>query len=131
MGQIKRPRRRGWLAYLALLFSAFAELCFGLPFAEWNLPFVPLSASALAGAALGVFEIIWVSTLQEMIPPDKLGRVSSVDWMGSLLLQPVGLAVVGVLTDSKGPSWVFLAGGALNIALALIGLAARDIRALD
>ena len=50
---------------------------------------------------------------------EKLGRVSSVDWVGSLALLPVGLALVGVLTDRVGASWVFLAGGALNLALEL------------
>jgi DHA3 family tetracycline resistance protein-like MFS transporter len=131
MGQIRRPRKRGWTGYLALLVSAGAELCFGLPFAQRYAPAAPLVVAALAGAGLGVFELIWVTTLQELVPADKLGRVSSVDWMGSLLLQPVGLAVVGVMTDIIGPAWVFVAGGALNVALALVGLSSRAIRGLD
>lgn len=131
MGQVRRLRKRGLLAYLALLLSGVAELVFGLPIAREHPTVAPLVAAALLGGGLGVFEIIWVTTLQEMVPADKLGRVSSVDWMGSLLLQPIGLAVVGALTDVLGPPEVFLAGGALSVGLTLIGLCSREIRALD
>lgn len=131
MGQIGRLRRRGLLAYLGLLLTNVAEIAFGLPIAQRLAPALPLVAGAAIGVGIGFFEIVWITTLQEMVPADKLGRVSSVDWMGSLLLQPVGLAVVGALTDAIGPSWVFIAGGALNLALTLIGLASREIRALD
>jgi MFS family permease len=131
MGQIKRIRRRGLLAYLGLLLTNVAEIAFGLPLARQLAPGLPLVAGAAIGVGVGFFEIIWITTLQELVPADKLGRVSSVDWMGSLLLQPVGLAVIGALTDVMGPAWVFIAGGALNLALTLIGLASREIRALD
>lgn len=131
MGQIGRVRRRGMLAYLALLPTNIAEIAFGLPIARQLAPGLPLAAGVVIGVGMGDFEIVWITVLQELVPSDKLGRVSSVDWMGSLLLQPVGLAVVGALTDVMGPAWVFIAGGALSLALTLIGLAARDIRSLD
>ncbi len=131
MGQIGRMRRRGVLAYLGLLLTNIAEIAFGLPIARQLAPGLPLAAGALIGVGLGVFEIIWITTLQELVPSDKLGRVSSVDWMGSLLFQPIGLAVVGALTDVIGPSWMFIAGGALNLTLTLIGLSSRAIRSLD
>jgi MFS family permease len=131
MGQIGRVRHRGVLAYLGLLLTNIAEISFGLPIARQLAPGLPLAAGVGIGVGVGFFEIVWITTLQELVPADKLGRVSSVDWMGSLLLQPIGLAVVGSLTDAMGPSWVFIAGGALNLALTLIGLASRDIRHLD
>jgi MFS family permease len=131
MGQMKRVRRRGLLAYMGLLVTNIAEISFGLPFARQLAPGLPLAAAFAIGVGIGFFEIVWITTLQELVPPDKLGRVSSVDWMGSLMLQPIGLAVVGALTDTMGPSWVFIAGGALNLALTLIGLTSREIRSLD
>ena len=134
MGQIKRVRRRGLVAYLALLLACGGLTMFGLPgglVERIVAPAVALAAGALIGVGFGIFEVVWLTTLQELVPPDKLGRVSSVDWMGSLLLQPIGLVVVGALTDRIGPSWVFIAGGALNLVLTLIGLATRAIRQLD
>jgi hypothetical protein len=72
-----------------------------------------------------------VTTLQELVPADKLGRVSSVDWLGSLALMPVGLAVDGILTDHMGPAWVFVVAGALNLALCALALTVPGIRRLD
>ncbi len=131
MGQIGRMRRRGVLTYLGWLMTSVAEMVFGLPIAQRLAPGLPLAAGVAVGAGMGFFEIVWITTLQEIVPADKLGRVSSVDWMGSLLFQPIGLAIVGALTDAIGPAWVFIAGGALNLALTLIGLSSREIRALD
>lgn len=69
--------------------------------------------------------------LQELVPTEKLGRVSSIDWLGSLVLLPIGFALVGVLTDRVGPSWVFIGAGVLTLTLNLIGLSIRGIRQLQ
>ncbi len=136
MGQFKRIRHRGIVGYVSLLVSSAAVALFGVPFGAMlgvpTLgPAILLASGAVMGAGLGVFEIIWATTMQELVPPDKLGRVSSVDWLGSLCLQPIGLAVVGVLTDIIGPAWVFVAGGLFSFLLILLGLMSRSIRALD
>ena len=131
VGQAKRLRHRGILAYGGLLFSSVAVMVFGLPLPHQYAPAIVIGASVFFGAGLAIFEVIWVTSLQELVPPEKLGRVSSVDWVGSLALLPVGLALVGVLTDQIGASWVFLAGGALNTLLELIALAVPGIRRLD
>ncbi len=135
MGQFRRIRRRGIVAYLALVVSSMALSLFGAPVAlahsPYATPLVALMSGALLGAGLGVFEIIWATTMQELVPPDKLGRVSSVDWLGSLCLQPIGLVVVGALTDALGPAQVFIAGGAFSLLLTLIGLTTRGVRSLD
>jgi MFS family permease len=131
VGQAKKLRHRGILAYGGLLVSSVAVMIFGLPLPHAYAPAIAIGASVFFGAGLAIFEVIWVTTLQELVPPEKLGRVSSVDWVGSLALLPVGLALVGVLTDQVGASWVFLAGGALNTLLELIALAVPGIRKLD
>jgi DHA3 family tetracycline resistance protein-like MFS transporter len=131
VGQARRLRHRGVLAYGGLLFSSVAVMVFGLPLPHQYAPAIAITASVFFGAGLAIFEVIWVTTLQQLVPPEKLGRVTSVDWVGSLALLPVGLALVGVLTDRIGPSWVFVAGGALNTLLELIAFAVPSIRKLD
>jgi MFS family permease len=156
-GQVRRMRRRGVIAYLGLIVSSLAMMAFALPgltlllpALSFSLPFtlpfalpatlaippdsaptIALSAAALDGFGIGVFEIIWVTVLQELIPADKLGRVSSLDWLGSLALQPLGLAAAGILTDAIGPAWVFLIGGAINLLLTLSAFCVRGIRQLQ
>ncbi|HET9109390.1 MAG TPA: MFS transporter [Ktedonobacterales bacterium] len=141
MGQFRRIRHRGYVGYLALTISGATIALIGLPLGAFGArplvaglavaPVLALASATVAGLGLGVFEIIWATTMQELVPPDKLGRVSSVDWLGSLCLQPVGLGLVGALTDVIGPAWVFVAGGLFSTLLTLLGLTARGIRELD
>ena len=37
--------------------------------------------------------------MQTQIPPDRLSRVSSYDWMGSVAFLPAGFALVGPVSD--------------------------------
>jgi hypothetical protein len=70
--------------------------------------------------------------LQQRIPPDKLGRVVSVDALGSFGLIPIGYAITGWATELLGAALVFVIGGGLTVvvaALVLIGHPA--IRGLD
>jgi MFS family permease len=131
IGHLHRPRRRGLIAYGGILLSSLSLIVFGLPLARAGVPVVPVLASAVAGLGLATFSVIWVTVMQELVPSDKLGRVSSIDWLGSLCMTPVGFAVAGVLTDRVGPAWVFVAAGIMNLALSLLGLTVRGIRELD
>jgi MFS family permease len=106
-------------------------LSLGLPRERASAAALALAAGVMIGFGLGICQIIWVTTLQELVPADKLGRVSSVDWLGSLALMPVGLAVDGILTDRMGPAWVFVAAGTLNLGLCALALSVRGIRQLD
>ena len=131
IGQLKRIRHRGLLAYLALLPCGLGITLLGVPLPLAAEPFVAAFASALAGFSIGIFSIIWVTLLQELVPVEKLGRVSSIDMMGSYVFLPIGLAFIGVLTDRFGPSPIFIVGGILTVLLLSIGLCFRDIRQLQ
>ncbi len=127
LGRNRRLNHRGLIAYAAMVMVGLAILVYGLPVALVLI----FAAALLNGAMLIVFELIWTNTLQEMIPGDLLGRVSSIDMLGSFVLPPVGYAVAGVLTDKIGPAWVFVLGGAVTALLAGIGLFHPAIRKLD
>jgi MFS family permease len=124
-------RRRGLLAFLALVVLSFVMIVFGLRLPHSWEPVVATTAAFIGGASLGFFSIIWVTVLQEMVPDDKLGRVSSIDMLGSYALLPLGYALAGVLTDWIGPSLVFIAGGLLNLVLCLVALSRRAVRDLQ
>jgi DHA3 family tetracycline resistance protein-like MFS transporter len=130
VGQLRRIHHRGIVAYSALVVSSLAMMAFALPVPHDLVPVVALGAFALDGAGIGCFEIIWVTVLQEMIPSEKLGRVSSVDFVGSFLFQPFGLAAIGFLTDAAPTQWIFLGCGALSLLLNASGFLVRGIREL-
>lgn len=127
LGRSSRLRRRGLNAYLAWIISGLALLALGLPL---PLPALYLAAFVI-GVTLSVFGLIWTNSLQELVPRQALGRVSSVDFLGSYGLLPVGYAVAGWATDRLGAPLVFLIGGAITSALAGLGLLHPGIRNLD
>jgi DHA3 family tetracycline resistance protein-like MFS transporter len=66
-----------------------------------------------------------------MVPHEMLGRVYSIDALGSFVFLPIGFALAGWATDLIGAPTVFLIGGFLTITLALLGLSHPAIRNLD
>jgi DHA3 family tetracycline resistance protein-like MFS transporter len=127
LGQYARLHRRGLLGYLSVVVTG-ATL---LPFA-FTLPVPILAASSfIGGVATSVFALIWTHTLQEMVPAKLLGRVYSIDALGSFVLLPIGFSLSGWATDTFGATNVFLVGGIGTMILILIGLIHPAVRNLD
>lgn len=101
-------RRRGVVAFTIYSLASVALLLLGLPLPHSIEPAVALVAGILYGFGTGTLQTIWVTLLHELVPNDKLGRVSSIDLLGSLSLLPISYLVVGILADRLGPAWVFL-----------------------
>jgi hypothetical protein len=83
------------------------------------------------GAALETASLIWTNLMQEMVPPEKMGRVSSVDTLGSFVLLPIGYAFTGWLIDGVGVTTVFVAAGVVTVMISLLPLLHPAIRKLD
>lgn len=110
--------------------GSYAFILLGLPLPHASEPYVAIFVGLLYGFGTGTLQTIWVTLLHKLVPNDKLGRVSSIDLLGSLCLLPISYLIAGILTDHIGPSWVFFAGGILNLILSAIALSVRDIRNL-
>jgi DHA3 family tetracycline resistance protein-like MFS transporter len=127
LGQYVRLPRRGLLAYLSILISGVSLLPFAL-----KLPVPVLVMSMfISGMSASVFSLIWTHTLQEMVPGELLGRVYSIDALGSFVLLPIGFALAGWATDLVGAPTVFLIGGSGTILMTLLGLCHPAVRNLD
>jgi MFS family permease len=125
-------RRRGVISLLGYVLSGLALMTFAFPLPRTAIiPFFVLPAAFLVGFGINVMQTIWVTLLYELVPPEKLGRVSSVDLLGSLGLLPIGYLLAGWLGDRLGPPTVFLLGGAFTVVVNLIPLLFRDIRQLQ
>jgi hypothetical protein len=75
--------------------------------------------------------LLWTNTLQEIVPAERLGRVASIDTLGSYALLPFGYALAGWSTDLVGAAPVFAVGGLLAVTCAALGLAHPAIRRFD
>jgi len=96
----------------------------------------PLPAIAVAVAyALFIFGIaygnaVYEAVLQREIPPERLSRVSSFDWMVSIVFMPLGLTLAGPLAAAIGTDPVLAIGAGLILAASAIGVATPSVRAL-
>jgi MFS family permease len=127
LGRYARIRRRGLVMYGALALAALMLGLFGLLPPVWVL----LAASLINGAALEAGHLVWTNSLQSMVPNEQLGRVVSIDALGSFGLLPIGLVLAGWATERFGPPAVFVMGGLVTAAVALAALAHPAIRQLD
>jgi MFS family permease len=96
----------------------------------------PLPALAVAFAnGLFIFGIafgnaIWETVLQREIPAERLSRVSSFDWMVSLIFMPLGQALAGPLADVVGTDAVLIGAAVLVVVSCTAGVATPSVRAL-
>jgi hypothetical protein len=73
---------------------------------------------------------VWESALQVHIPADQLSRVSSYDWFGSLVFNPVGYAIWGPIAAAIGIEPALWVAAAPLIASILPLLVIREVREL-
>ena len=101
------------------------------------IPPAPLAILAVTSAAW-VFGVqagnaIWEANLQRRVPGDALSRVSSYDWLVSIVFMPVGLTIAPVAADTFGADAVLAAAAALtlvaNLAILLVP-SVRNLRAI-
>jgi hypothetical protein len=109
-------------------------LAFALPMVLLGLRaplWAVIAGSFLCGAAFDVFGVLWETTMQRTIPAAALSRVSSYDWLGSLLLGPLGLLAAGPLAEHVGTYPSLLGCAALTLAAAAAALLSPGVRRLE
>jgi MFS family permease len=93
-----RPRMPMVTTGVFLMVSAVQNLI--LAFHPTTLLLTP--AAAGSGFAFALGSIVWDTTLQRSIPPEKLARVASYGWMGAMVFLPAGYALAGPISMSIG-----------------------------
>ncbi|HLB44226.1 MAG TPA: MFS transporter, partial [Candidatus Limnocylindrales bacterium] len=120
IGHFGLPRRRVTAMYLAWTFGIGTMAVYGLMTSLWQALLVAIFTHALF--ELG--QVIWTTMIQQLVPRQLLGRVSSLDWLVSVGLIPVSYALTGPASDllGAGPTMVVgaLLGGVLTIALLFV-----------
>lgn len=91
-----------------------------------------IAAGALiSGATVGLAEVLFDTTEAQQIPPEALSRVVAYDWLGSLMLEPIGLALVGPLAAGVGVSTtLWLGAGTMFVCLVCV-LLVPEVRRIE
>jgi MFS family permease len=131
IGQVRKIKRRGLMAYLAMMLVSLGLIILGLPFPHVIGFITAILAEVIIGFGSAFFNTIWFIIIQEMIPREKLGRVSSLDTLGSIGLMPIAQGLGGLLTDFIGPATICVISGLFCLITNVIPLCVRDIRTME
>jgi len=85
-------------------------------------------AAALAGFAFSCGTIVWDTSVQRTIGPDKLARVAAYAWMGAMVFLPAGYALAGPIAALVGMRAYLLFGAAWLIVSTLAVVQVRSVR---
>ena len=125
-----KPVRPLVVGFLVMLVAASRTLALVPP-----LPVLIIAFAALATmAAITISNTLWETVLQQRIPQASLSRVSSYDWMVSLVFQPLAFVLVGPLAATIGEVPTLLLATAIglvaNVGVLLVP-GVRNMRRLE
>ncbi|MGH3169634.1 MAG: MFS transporter, partial [Trebonia sp.] len=107
--RIRTPHRQMRATWTAWIGAGLCAVFVGLSPNLW----IAVACSAIMWGLVVYGNIIWLSMLQEKTPPTLLGRVSSIDWLFSLSLTPLGMVAGGAAVTVIGVRLTVIAGGAI------------------
>lgn len=92
-----RPARAGWVALSGAALYTVVPLALAVP-----VPSLLLVAYAIAGFGVELFNLPWFTATQREVAPGLLARVSSIDFLFSYGLAPLGLALLTPAAQAFG-----------------------------
>jgi hypothetical protein len=121
-----RPRRALFVVCLALLPAPLFMAALAAPLSLAGVA----AAGVVTGFGLELFNVLWITVLQQRIADDVLARVNSYDALGSFVFIPLGLTVAGPVAAAVGVSTALWSAAAIALAAVLLPLFSRDVRSL-
>ena len=116
MASVRMPRR-----YLTVMNLGWGLAC--LPFlliGSTTRIGVVIACAVVMGALFAAPGVIWGTLLQRRVPPELLGRVSSLDFFVSILLMPVSMALAGPVSELIGLQTTFAIAGTVPLVVAVV-----------
>ena len=117
-----------------LVVGCLVVTSYALPLAFLALaaPTLVVALGSLAAAfGLTLFNTLFITTMQEQVPPEALSRVTAYDWLASVAFNPIGYAIVAPLAAAVGVArllWVIAAG---QVAAGVLMAALPSVRRVE
>ncbi len=126
MSMFWQPRRPILTATLFSLISGLPAILLGLSAPMWAL----IGSMFLLGVAFDLYGVLWMTTMQDEVPPESLSRVASYDALGSLMLGPLGLILAGPAILAFGVHESLIGAGVIATVVTGLALFSREVRQL-
>jgi MFS family permease len=88
-------------------------------------------AATCAGFAFALGSVVWDTTLQRKVPPEKLARVASYAWMGAMVFLPAGYALAGPIAMAIGVKEYLVIAAAWIVASTLFVVRLPAVREVE
>ncbi|WP_411079656.1 MFS transporter [Streptomyces sp. cmx-18-6] len=119
----ERPLAAGAVAMLAYPLYPLGIL---LGWPVWLLA----AAQVAVGIGLGIWGVMWATSVQTQVPGEMLNRIHAYEVAGSVGMYPIGSALAGPAVGAFGTDRVLLVGVVVSCLAAVALLATRPIRSL-
>ena len=90
-----------------------------------NLIFI---AYFIAGFSVGPWEAFWATQVQREVPAEYQGRVFAIDYMGSVGLMPLGMALAGPLVNVFGEREILIGVAAFHLFICAVVLLVPGVK---
>jgi MFS family permease len=127
LGMLVAMRYRPARPMITVTLTGSTAVAAPLALAIFGDPWVLGAVYILRGVSVGILVAVWNTTLQTKIAKESLGRVTAWDWMASLALWPLGLAVAGPLAERFGVVPMCWVTGILGVLAAFWVLLVKDV----
>ncbi len=127
MGQRLRPRRDVTFMYATWTLATLAVAGYGLATAAWQLMVACLVFNALETAGT----IVWATLKQRNVPAAMLGRVSSLDWLVSIVFLPLSFALTAPVAGAIGAQTTLIAAAVVGGVVTLGALFLPGMRSIE
>ncbi len=126
IAMVWRPSRPILVATLATFTAGLPSILLGTGSQLW----VIVVSTFAMGVGFELFGVLWMTTMQQQVPPDALSRVSSYDALGSLMLGPIGLLLAGPAATIFGAHTALIGAGLISLATTVFALGFPEVRRL-
>jgi predicted MFS family arabinose efflux permease len=119
-----KVKHEGYVSIFVWMFIIIAPLALAFPVSEVFI----VIAYLLAGFSVGPWEAWWSAAVQREVPRHLLGRVFSIDHMGSAGLMPVGMALIGPAVALFGEKELLIGASIFHVLFSFVILRVPGVK---
>jgi hypothetical protein len=119
-----KVKHEGYVSIFVWMFIIIAPLALAFPVSEVFI----IIAYLLAGFSVGPWEAWWSAAVQREVPRHLLGRVFSIDHMGSAGLMPIGMALIGPAVALFGEKELLIGASIFHVLFSFVILRVPGVK---